>query len=187
MFYTESQLGQLGLKSFGKNVLISDKASLHGCSRIEIGNNVRIDDFCILSAGEGGIIIGNNVHIATFASIVGKNTIKFCDFSGISSRVSIFSSSDDYSGKHMTNPTVPDKYKNVHHGDVILEKHVIIGCGAVILPGVTIGEGTAIGAMTLIHKNCKPHKIYHGVPARAIKDRDKGIYEYEKQYMADMI
>jgi len=48
-FYTEDELKEIGLKSYGHNVLISRKANLYSVSEISIGNNVRIDDFCILS------------------------------------------------------------------------------------------------------------------------------------------
>lgn len=48
-FYTEAELKELGLKSFGKSVLLSKKVSIYGAKNISIGNNVRIDDFCILS------------------------------------------------------------------------------------------------------------------------------------------
>lgn len=57
-FYNEVELKNLGLKSYGENVLISKKCSIYGAENIEIGNNVRIDDFCILS---GEIKIGNCV------------------------------------------------------------------------------------------------------------------------------
>jgi galactoside O-acetyltransferase len=62
-FYSEIELSKLGLKDYGKNVLISKKCSIYSPEKISIGNNVRIDDFCILS---GNIILGSNIHISTF-------------------------------------------------------------------------------------------------------------------------
>lgn len=47
-FYSEEELRSIGLKSYGKNVLISRFARIYGAESISIGNNVRIDDFCIL-------------------------------------------------------------------------------------------------------------------------------------------
>ena len=95
MFLSKTQLKSIGFKSIGENVKISDKASIIGQHRIEIGSNVRIDDFCILSAGEDGIKIGNYVHIAPYCALVGKAMIIMEDFSGLSSRVCIYSSTDD--------------------------------------------------------------------------------------------
>ncbi len=178
-FYTEEELKALPLKSVGKNVLLSRKVSMYGMSRIELGNNVRIDDFCFFSAGEGGISIGDYVHISPFCSLAGKGAIVMEAFSGLSSRVAVYSSSDDYSGASLTNPTVPDTYKKVVHGDVILKKHVIIGAGTIILPGVTVEEGTAIGALSLVAKNVGPFLIAIGNPLKVIKERKKDLIDLE--------
>ena len=59
-FYSDEELKKIRFKSLGENVLISKKASIYSPEKIIIGNNVRIDDFCILS---GNIQIGNHVHI----------------------------------------------------------------------------------------------------------------------------
>ena len=172
---TGQQLEDLGFKSLGENVRISDKASIYNAGNISIGNNVRIDDFVILSAGSGGISLGNYIHIAAYSSLIGAGLIELLDFCNISSRVSIYSSSDDYSGETMTNPMVPESLKAVHHAPVLLCKHVIIGCGSVILPGVILNEGVAVGALSLINKNCQPFGIYAGAPARFIKNRSKDL------------
>lgn len=174
---------QMGFAAVGDNVLISDRASFYGTSRITIGDNVRIDDFCVLAAGVGGINIGHHVHIAVFSSLIGAGKITLSDFSGLSSRVSIYSSSDDYTGASMTNPTVPDKYKHVNHAPVYLGKHVIVGSGSVILPGVSIENGVAIGALSLVTKNCEAFGIYTGNPAKKIKNRLQDLLALEKQLL----
>ena len=110
---------------------------------MRFGNDVRIDDFAVLSAGEGGIELGSYVHVAVFSLLIGKGRITVEDFSGLSSRVSIYSSSDDYTGKWMTNPTVPDEFTGAKHADVRLGRHVIIGANSVILPGTVLEEGAA--------------------------------------------
>jgi galactoside O-acetyltransferase len=179
MYYSISELESLGLKSFGTNVLLSKKTSLYNPSNIEIGSNVRIDDFCILSAGEKGIVIGSYVHIACYCLLIGAEKIVMKDFSGLSSRVSIYSSTDDYSGDCLTNPTTPVEYRNVISKPVTLEKHVIIGASSVILPGVTLHEGVAAGANCLITKSFKPFSILFGSPAKIIKQRSKKLLELE--------
>lgn len=178
-YYTEDELKGLGFKSIGNHVLISRKASFYGVSRISIADHVRIDDFCFFSAGEGGITLGSYIHISPYCSLAGKGTIVMEDFSGFSSRVACYSSSDDYSGATLTNPTVPDIYKKVHHGDVYFGKHVIIGAGSIILPGVSIGEGTAIGALSVVAKDVEPFKIAVGNPLKIIKERKKELIDLE--------
>jgi len=180
MFYSREKLNKIGFKSIGENVLISDKASIYSPQNISIGNNVRIDDFAILSPSTN-LLIGNYIHISCYASIIGKGSIIINDFAGISGRVSIYSSSDDYTGLAMTNPMVPEKFTKVHHGDVTVGKHAIIGAGSVILPSVNIGRGCAIGALTLISKNCEEFSIYAGCPARKIGNRLKTLLDYEKE------
>ena len=86
----------------------------------------------------------------------------------------------------MTNPTVPSEFTGVTHADVFLGKHVIVGSGSVILPGVTLEEGVAIGALSLVHKNCQAFGVYAGNPARRIKDRKRDLLELEQQLMASM-
>ena len=180
MFYTKEELNKIGFKSIGDNVLISNKTSIYNPQNISIGNNVRIDDFVILSPSSE-MIVGNYVHIACYASIIGKGRIVINDFVGVSGRVSIYSSSDDYTGLAMTNPMVPEKYKKVNNGDVILGKHTIIGSGSVILPNVSIGDGCSIGALTLVNKDCEEFSIYAGSPAVKIGKRLKRFLKYEKE------
>ena len=179
------ELDALGFRSVGDNVHISDRASFYGAGRISIGNNTRIDDFCVLSAGEGGIFIGEYVHISVYASLIGSAEIVISDFCRVSSRSSIYSSSDDYSGNFMTNPTVPIEYTNVDHADVFLGRHVLVGSGSIILPGVTLEEGVAVGALSLVNRNCEAFGIYAGNPARRIKERKRDLLDLEKRFLAN--
>lgn len=180
-FYTHEELKNIGFREIGINVFISKKASFYGVDKINIGNNVRIDDFCILS---GKIQIGNYIHIAAYTSIYGGDSgVYINDFANISSKNSIYSISDDYSGETMTSPMVPEKYKSVLSAPVHIMKHVIIGSGCVILPNVTINEGAAIGSMSLVNKSTEAWKIYAGIPAKAIKDRKKDLLNLEKDFL----
>ena len=179
--YSEAELQELGLAGFGQNVRISRKASLYGAERILLGNHVRIDDFCVLSAGLGGITIGDRVHIAVYTSLIGRGHIRLEDFANLSSRVSVYSSSDDYSGEWMTNPMVPESLTRVDHSDVFLGRHIIVGSGSVILPGVTLGEGAAVGALSLINTDCEAFGMYAGVPAKRIGDRSRRLLLLEAE------
>ena len=174
---------EMGFASVGENVCISDRASFYNTANIYLGSNVRIDDFCVLSAGVGGIKIDDHVHIAVYSSLIGAGKITLADFCNISSRVSIYSSNDDYSGLTMTNPTVPCQYTGVTHADVFLGKHVIVGSGSVILPGVVLEEGVAIGALSLVKNNCSAFGIYAGNPVKRIKERKHDLLNLEQQFL----
>jgi dTDP-4-amino-4,6-dideoxy-D-glucose acyltransferase len=177
-------IDMLGFASVGENVQISDRASFYGVERISLGSHTRIDDFCVLSAGLGGISIGQHVHIAVYSSLIGAGKITLSDFCNISSRVSVYSSSDDPSGATMTNPTVPSEYTGVMHADVFLGKHVLVFGGSVILPGVTLEDGVVVGALSLIKRNCQAFGIYAGNPARRIKERKRDLLALEQRFMA---
>ncbi|WP_096635451.1 acyltransferase [Clostridium cochlearium] len=179
-FYSSDELKGLGLASVGQSVLISRKVSIYGAENINIGNNVRIDDFCILS---GKITMGNYIHIAAYTALYGGDKgIIVQDFAGLSSRISIYSLSDDYSGETMTNPMIPEKFKNIQSEKVIIEKHVIIGSGCIVLPGVVLKEGGAFGAMTLINRSSEPWSINAGIPFKKIKNRSKKVLELEAEF-----
>ncbi len=83
----------------------------------------------------------------------------------------------------MTNPMLPSEYRNVISAKVTIGKHCLIGTGSTILPGCDIGEGTAIGSMSLITESVNPWSIYAGIPAKKIKDREKEILNLEKKFL----
>jgi galactoside O-acetyltransferase len=142
---------------------------------------VRIDDFVVLSAGDEGIDIGSYVHIGVYTNLQGKANIRLDDFAGLSSRVSIYSSTDDYLGGFMTNPMLPNEYRNTKNQAVHLMKHVLVGSGTVILPGAVLETGVAIGALCLVAGHCAAFGVYHGNPARMVMKRDMKLLEWEKE------
>lgn len=185
-FYTQEELIKIGFKKVGINVSVSRKASIYNPHNISIGDYSRIDDFCVLSAGEGGLEIGCHVHIAVYSSLIGQGKIIIEDFANLSSRVSVYSSNDDYSGNSLTNPTIPDKYKNVFNAPVIIKKHVIIGSSTVVLPGVVLGVGAAIGAQSLVNKDCSAFTVYAGSPIKYLKARSRNLLEKEILFLNEL-
>ena len=179
---TQDELIEMGFGALGKNVLLSSKASYYNNKNIYIGDNVRIDDFCIVSAGKGGIRLGRNVHISALSSVVGQAPIEFADFSGISNKVAVFSSTDDFV-KGMTNPTVPDKFRRLKHIPVILGRHAVVGSNSVLLPGSNLGEGTSVGALSVVRGKLDPWSVYMGNPAKRIMARSKEIMSLEQELL----
>lgn len=180
-FYTHKELNQMGFKKVGENVLISRKSSIYGAENISLENNVRIDDFCILS---GHVEIGSYVHIAAYTALYGGSEGIFIgDYANFSSRISVYSISDDYSGESMTNPMIPNEFKKVQSAPVIIKKHVIVGSTSVILPGVVLEEGSSFGAFSLINRNSENWSINAGIPFKKIKNRKKKILKLEQDFM----
>ena len=182
-FYSQSELMELGLKKIGKGVKLSRRAIIYNPEKIEIGDGSRVDDLCILS---GNIIIGKYVHIAVCSRISGSSAgVIIKDFAGVSYNSTIIANSDDYSGEFLTNPCVPMKYKRYISEAVVLEKHALVASHCLIVPGVTVGEGTAIGAMSLVLKSTDEWSIYFGVPAKRIKQRRRNLLELEKLFLEE--
>jgi Acetyltransferase (isoleucine patch superfamily) len=102
------------------------------------------------------------------------------DFTGLSMGVRVFTSSDDFSFYGFGNPSISEEFRNVKHGPVIIKKFAIIGANSVILPGVTIGEGAAVGAGSVVSKDLEPWGIYIGNRKIGQRDKDGILKNYEK-------
>jgi galactoside O-acetyltransferase len=180
-FYSTAELVGLGLAGVGDDVALSRRAAIYGASHILLGSHSRIDDFVVLSAGDDGeIAIGEYVHIAAHCALFGRGGIVVEDFATVSGRSSIYSVTDDLSGDVLTNPTVPTQYTHAIRSLVTIGRHAVVGSANVILPGVTIGEGAATGAMTLVNRDLDPWAIYVGTPARFLKARSQGLLGLEQ-------
>lgn len=174
-FYTREELFQIGFNNLGENVLISRKASIYSPEMITIGNHVRIDDFCLLS---GEITLGDYIHISAYSALYGKYGIIMEDYTGLSPRTTIFSASDDFGGDFLISPMVKDEYTNIMGGKVTIKRYSQIGAGSIILPDLTIYEGVAIGALSLVKRSIEEWSIYGGNPIKFIKKREKGLLRF---------
>ena len=184
-FYSEKELKKFKFRSIGKHVLIKKNVGLYFIENISIGNNVRIDDNVIIVASkkENPVKIGNYVHIASNCYLAGSAGIEMSDFSTLATGVQIFSASDDYSGKNLTNPMAGNPYVGGKSGKVTLCRHVIIGAGSIVLPDVTIKQGSSVGALSLVNKDLNPWGVYSGIPAKKIKSRYKDVLKLEKKFL----
>ena len=180
-FLTVEELQRLGFRKLGRNVLIHPTAVIVDGSAVSIGDHVRIDPFCVLSAKR--IDIGAYGHISSHTALLGRAQIFLEDFVNISPGAMIFTSNDDFLGRRLVGATIPEAFKGVHHGDVIIRRHGLVGAGTVVLPGVTIGEGSAVGALSFVERSLEPWGVYGGVPARRIRDRAKDILALEEELM----
>lgn len=174
-FYTEAELERIGFASIGKNVLLSRKTSVYSASTISIGNNVRIDDFCILS---GSIAIGSFVHISAYVALYGAKGITLQDYSGLSAKTIVYSAVDDFGGEYLIGPMCPIETTNVMGGPVILKKYTQIGASCVVLPNLTISEGSVVGAMSFVNRSLDSWGVYAGIPVRKIRERSKSLMKW---------
>lgn len=182
-FLDEAELRGLGLASVGKNVQIDRTVRLYGAARISIGSHVRIDAYSVLSAGAEGISIGNHVHIGVYVFLTGGARIELQDFVRLSGRVSVYSSNDDYLGHALTGPTVPEKFRKVHQAAVTVERHVVVGAGSIVLPGVRIHEGACVGALSLVKRDVPGFSIVAGQRGQVVGERRRDFLALESELL----
>ena len=127
---------------------------------IQIGSNVQINDSVHIGAIES-IIIGDNVLIASKVFITDHNH-------------------GNYSGTDQDSPDIKPASRQLHSKPVVIEKNVWIGEHVSILPGVRIGEGSVVGAMSLVNQDIPPYTISVGSPAKVIKKFNHNSKSWEK-------
>lgn len=136
---------KLFVHKMGNKVYIMSHCMFTHPSGISFGNRVIVGHFSSI-AGHGGVIIGNDVLIGAFCSILSV-THKYQD------RTQLIMSQGDEVGK------------------IIIGNDVWIGVHVTIMPNITIGEGSVIGANSVITRDVKPYSVVGGVPAKFIKSR----------------
>jgi|SRR6185312_7814658 len=182
-YLTEHDLKDFGFRFLGRNIKISSDARVYGQENISIGNNVRIDDFVILSAVNGEIQIGNYVFIARNCHLSGTLGIKIHDFCTMAANSIIYSASDDYTGEFLTGQAISREFTTRIGGLVVFEKHVIIGSSCTVIGPCILAEGCSVGSMTLVYKSLDPWSVYVGIPARKLKERKKDLLRAERDFM----
>lgn len=185
-YYDYTELQAMNFLSLGKDVRISKTSQLYNTERISIGNHVRIDNYCtIVPSGKARIIIGNYVQICAYNFLNGQADIIIEDYCSIGNFNQFFSSMDDFSGEHLSGAVVPRELIGTYSKEIIVKKHSLIAPSSIILPGVTLGEGTAIGAHSLVKESTKEFSLYAGIPARFIKERSRKLLDLEEMIPHD--
>jgi galactoside O-acetyltransferase len=102
-------------------------------------------------------------------------------FSGISAGSKILCGSDDFT-KGLMNPQVPIKYRSTKTTTITFEDYSCVGVNCVVMPGVTLAEGSVVGSNSVLTKDTEPWTIYVGSPAKPVGKRDKElIIKYAKE------
>jgi GT2 family glycosyltransferase/acetyltransferase-like isoleucine patch superfamily enzyme len=181
----------------GRNVTFGMGVVLRHPKKIYIGDNVVIDDFCVLDAKgmeNKGILIGNGVF-------VGRNTILNCkngdiileDHVNISFNCMIFSASEVrvgasfliaaycylVGGTHrFDDPVIPVLYQPRESKGIILKPGGWLGAHVTVFDGVKIGENAVVGANSAVNNDVPDYAVAAGVPVRIIKDRSSLVTEH---------
>ena len=164
----------------GEDVFIHNTAIIKHPLLCSIGNHVAIDNGVTFSTM---VHIGDYVHVAPYVVTIGgkTTTVNLKDFSFVAAGTKIITGSEDYTGAGLVGPTIPVEYRKLILADVTFEKFAGCGVNCSIMPGVTMAEGSILGANSLLTKDTEPWTIYVGSPAKPVKIRNKEIIlEYAK-------
>ncbi len=124
---------------------VKDSVTFWFPEKISIGRKVSINEYCFLD-GYGGISIGDYTRIAHNCSIISE-------------------------GHSYDDINIPMMYQKKIFDKVSIGKDVWLGCGVRVLQGVTIGNGTIVGAGSVVTKDLPENCIAVGVPAKVVKYR----------------
>ena len=151
-------LGKLTLRHLGQCSFIEFGVIIEGASNIHISDYVLIDRFVDLDARGGEITVGRRVHIGPGAQIAGMGGVFIGDYAAVGSNAKILSHSEVVeNGKRMSGPMIPEEIKGMKTAPVRLEKDSFVGAGAIIVPGVILGEGAVVAANSLVISNVSNH------------------------------
>lgn len=170
------------LKSCGKDVFISHNVEIRRPHLVSVGSHVAIDTGVYITTSA---TIKDYTHLSPYTTVIGgaQSSLIVEEFVTIASGCRMICGSDQFMGEGFTSVTVPDEYRDVVDlGIIKCEKFAGLGTNVVVLPNVTIGEGSVIGACSLVTKDTEPWTIYMGIPARPIKTRPREkMLEYAKR------
>jgi galactoside O-acetyltransferase len=172
-------------KRIGEDVFISEESLIKRPHLCEIGSHNAIDNGVTISTQ---LVMGDYIHIAPFVVVIGgeKSKLILEDFTFIASGTKVVCGSEDYTGGGLIGPTIPEEYRKINYNTVKFERFAGCGVNCSIMPGVTLAEGSILGANSLLTKDTEPWTIYVGSPAKAVKLREKEtIMNYSKKIKND--
>lgn len=172
------------LKYCGKNVIIGKTVRIRYPELVEIGDNSILDDFMYISTA---LKIGKYVHVSSGCNLIGgkDSYIEMDDFSSLAPNVTLAAGSGDYTNGLITACVPLETRGSVDIGKIYIGKHSVIGANSVVLPNVTFGEGSAMGALSLASKNLDPWTLYAGNPIKKIRSRNKDEIMRLEQILID--
>ena len=181
-YFSSSELSQMGFLHLGKNVQLSRQVEIQDPRSISLGDNVRIDAFVVVTTGKSGFLrVGSNTHIADSVRLAAAGGLIIGNYVGLATKVNVLSASDDYSGQGMVGPLAPENATRGTYSVTTIEHFAVVGTASTIFPGCSLGEGVAVGAMSLVNRRLPPWGLYAGIPVKFLKRRDRSLLSFVEE------
>lgn len=150
------------LRCSGKGTIVGRGTNIINFSKLTIGNHCLIMDHVYIRCGvTGKVAIGDYCAVNSHAKLFGHGGIYIGQQSQVGPAAILTTTSHDHSAN------LEADFKPIHIGN-----QSWIGAGAIILPGVSIGDNTIIGAGSIVNKSVGSNVLAAGNPARIIKSYD---------------
>ena len=154
-------------KKIGENVIFEENVRVFHPENIEIGNNVYIGHNTILKGYyKSKMIIGDHTWIGQSCFLHSAGGITIGKAVGIGPEVKILTSV--HKEEELSKPIL---FNDLEFGEVIIGDGCDIGISSIILPGVKIGEGSIVGAGSVVTKRVEPYEVVAGAPAKVLRSR----------------
>ena len=153
-----------GVSRLAANTVVMGAVELHGNGRIEIGSECLIYPGLYLETdAEGRIALGNRCVLSRGVHLSSRSAIILGDGCMIGEYVSIRDANHHYGNGLMVRDS------GFSTAAITLGRNVWIGRGAVILPGVSIGDNTVIAANAVVNRSLPADVLAGGVPAKVLR------------------
>jgi acetyltransferase-like isoleucine patch superfamily enzyme len=166
----------------GDDVFISTMVDIRRPELVSIGNHVAIDSFFYCTTE---LKIGDYVHISPHVAVIGgkKTALYVEDFCFLSVGSKYICGSEQFNGSGLIGPLIPAEYQDTQDLlPITLKRFSGALANSVVLPGVTLAEGSVLGANSLLKEDTEPWTVYAGNPARPIRKRSMHkAYEYAEK------
>jgi acetyltransferase-like isoleucine patch superfamily enzyme len=146
---------------------VSAQAKVQLSSQIVFGKGTVVKPFAVISTQGGEVVFGKECAVSSFDHITnGIEPIRIGDYVRIGPHVTILGGSRNFQSREQR---VIDQ--GSHHGSVVIGEDVLIGAGSVIMPGITVGKGAVIGALSLVNRDVADYQVVAGSPIQVLKER----------------